>query len=1335
MRLSLAALVCIALPLQAVNWHNDLDITADVHNQNISVIGTNELKAPIHVVSSSADILVSIDADSIITSSLQLYFFADTGRIITFSVVNDLILRGSQTDFLITFSGDGDLKFWIKGGKQLTFTENTTTRAGALFYVLEGPTGATTPIVTFGRFPLHSFPNPEPNLHAFVNVGANSAIAFAAQTATSTGTATQVGDIFFDATQIVGNTGRLVLNIENGASVLAAGSLITTLADPVLADIDDTIPAGLASRFEIINSGAAQGRWSAPLVVNSNKTWTPLMINPFCEAPTTSIRHGFIIGANGVLTINDQSYLDYVVTVTNISPDPVITMTVLDYPCERFTEQVIKDRNPAALIIDGSTETNITPAMIIMNGDSAAYFRSGVNCEGIVTTTLMPDTPVSFLVNPDQNLRTEGTILFDVEGRLDVRGDPNGENALNILSLEVNPTGGSVFIEGTDTVFPLRTFAKTNGVYDQYGTGCFMINNRMNIFDAALQHTDQNHPVFENNIVAQSSPAYIGGESRSLGCPGAAQENAIAFYNAQFLVHTSAAATGVDFKVPNNDSDNQSNFTFYYNGRCIDQGSGRSLILGTNVGSVAEDQAHIINRDSHLDVMQEVAGSAVDQRLSLLVAPNNTKVTEGIVGTITDQFSIQTIFLGHASNISIGTNGDTGTDPDGNPFVLTTFPEIFINGDYFSFTTQGGALNNPSASMTTGEGGIFVDKNGVFDIASNRRASVATMVTKSRNASIDLPKSKVLFGPRVGLAQWQLNLNDPNQLTIVPLGESLSDFNVDWKNTTKDYCTAPVNVPYELPSTPAAGASPAVTNANLIGLPLIKGSVEQMQFTNARLGDQAQVVVDGGLVREMVFLTGDVSATAPTGFLVLQNDAIVGLGSADRNVDSLDSAVVLGVNGVTLVANGNGTVHLNKNTIINNVCHILTGTAFGINGPQQLLIDSDVPRELRVKSDGVLDLTSFTNTNQQLAIGGQVKVVFEPGAKLLLGAGTFIFTDQGSAELSPFIDGDLPVGTTPSDTDAFRVKWIGGSGPVIFEENSRLLIPRSTILGVETDSILNITTVNVIWQFRDAAQLLVGTPELFGGALQVGNVLNNIGHTIDFGIVVNGISAGVNVDSQGFMGFGVGICDKQQPAPNDWRIDRLFNVNAIGLGLPEGTWRAQQIYPGSDINASLIALAPVAAQYTLSFSRFNAEILGGSNIILTNSALGFFNPVVGTTSGVISGRYSAGILSSKPTLLDSSKTPNALDPRDISGSAATLFDFLSMNDYAAQGYCTATIFQSALGTLTIGYVDGTTINRVPRTTLRSGLAAVGPERALAIGGVGLALNASDRAPAIAVLNP
>lgn len=1314
-----------------VLWHNDSAISASVFNDNIDVQGTNHFVAPITVAATTQDVSISISADSIITSSRPLYLYTTSGHTISFTCSNDLILTGSVTDFLITHSGNGIVSCLVFGGKALRFTKLTGSgAAGAYYYqIMDAANSSQTQFIGIG-FPV---------ANAYVQVGPQSGLSFAAPTPVDSG-ATEQASMVWVQSGLDTAAGRFVLQLENGSSFIIEGSYITTLTAPTFADIDVTRPAGRLATALI--SGTA-----GCMVVNNNLTWTQLMRDPFYENNYTTIRHGFVLGANGNLEVNAGSYLDYVVTKTNQTLDLTTPLSVINNPCQRFINQITKDRNAAALIVDGNTDPLAGKAQITLNGNSAIYFRSGVDCLGVSTisaATTLQSQVLTFTIDPNKNIDTEGTILFDVEGFLNINGTGgSNENVLNVLSLQVTPTGGSVFIEGSDTVFPLRTYARdANGVYLRYGSGCFLFNNRANFNNVWLQHTDENHAVYENNIVAQSAPTYVGGDSLVLNAPNAAPENAAAFYNSGILVHTNLAMTGMTFSFPNNDAvaGNTDYLKFYYNGRCLDQGTGRQFVMGTEVGALASDFSHIINRDGQLDVMQDVvqtvtSASALVQTLQCIVAPNNQKVVEGLTQDITGEYSVHSLFLGYASNESIGTDADVGTNIyTGATFPLVTFPTLAINGDFFAFSTQGGTLSKPETSSVTGEGGMFVDKNGEVTIGSTFRAWFGEMVTKSHNAIIDLPKEQCFWAPRIGIAQWQLDLSIPAQTEVINANTSLSDYTLDWKNVTKDWCNAPVNVPYELPYVPQPGQAPLVTNANLLSMPVIRGSVDQMQVKNSRVGDQAQLLVDGGLVRELVFLNGADSGVAPTGLLVVQNNALVGLGTAHRNVDSLDASVKLGINGITLVANGNGVIRLNEDTLIDNVCHVLTGTAFGVTEQQSLIITSDVPRELRVKSDGVIDLTQFNTALKKFVISGKVVLVFEPGAKMLLNGGILEFSGQAIMKGEPFNSQGLPVSSELSTTDSTRVKIIG-DGAINFTEGSQLQVFEGVQLGVETDAILGITTSRQHWNLLDDAQIYIGSEDEWGGAFQVGNVTSQTGHSIQFLLTLSGIGTLFELNSRGFWGLGVGVVNNGSGKNvNDWFVRRLYNVDLYAITDSEGTIRHQQIYPGTADGAALFAMGPSTSSVTYNFDRIKAEILGGGNMLYT-AATTSFHPAVLNTIGQVDANQYIGVFSSKATLLDTSKTPNDTNPVDMTFVPAGLFILMAMNSYANQAGGTAAIFQSSLGTATTGYVDGTTIVRPTAGSLRLGAAQVGPDRALKIGAAGLALEATSRAPSYSVLNP
>lgn len=1343
-------------------WIDNPSITepsafAPVVDENLYIAGVNRLVDHIHIAAISQDVLVTVSvAEAVVTTSDfnapgVLHIFADAGRTVTFDVKEDLTFRGSSRDLLITYSGAGSLIFNVAGSIHLSFT-SLEQEQGAKFLVNVDSFARVSGFNTlFTRFPVGDLPPSNQDLNAFVNVGAKSLFGFIAPAGSAGNSAT----IAFDPSNTYDHLGRLILQVQNGGSIdirVSPNSAGTGngFGDITLSDINLASTGGITStgNFEIIN---ANGDWAGLLVVNSNTQWAQLQSNPWCEAVVSTTPVGFVLGQNGTLTTNDNTYLDYVGTVTNYSYSPTVLPSVLE---EQNLEGIpaftyVKDRNPSAFIVDGSSDPFASPrAEIIMEGKSAIYFRSGVDRDGVTTFSVfdpaLGDFVISFTIPPDEaehGLAGYGEIVFDVEGPVDITGaQPVGENVLNILSLYVSPTGGSVFIESPEVSFPLRTYARdANGDYLQYNKACFMINNRATFINASLQHTDNLHLIFDKNFPDQSEASYIGGESWKL-CEDRPRPNFV-LNNSQVLLHTSAAATGVDFLTPQVTLGNNSYLKFYYNGRCVDQGTGRELVLGTNIGALASDLNTVINRDAHLDIYQEQAqASPQAQVLNLIVAPNNNKVVEGLPANgneILNEFSIQTIFLGWGSNISIGTNASVGTDPVTSlTFLLTTTPELYINGDFFSFETQGGETNQPEMSMTTGQGGIFVDKNGVIEIEANKRANVGTMITKSRNASIDLPKRQVFFDLRIGIAQWRLDLGDPDQREIVAEGQSLSDYTLDWANITKDYCATPTTsgfVPYEPVNTPAACQCLAITNQNLTGIPVVRGIVDQFQVKNSRLGDQVHLLVDGGIIRELIMLTGNTSADAPVGVIVLENDAQLGLGTAHRNVDSDDGQVVLGLNGIILVPNGNAQVILNEDVLINNVCPILTGTLFGDVVRDQLLITSVVPREIRVKNEGVLDLSAFMTENQELVIGGDVTLVFEPGSQLIMGGGRLRISENAKVIFQPYFNEGQPAGTTLTSTNPFRVRWTG-SGNFIMSENAKMIIERGAYVGIESagyitesdtigvdqtdDVVVNCSYItSQTWTIRDSAQILIGSETEFGGSLQVGNTmdLTGSGARIDWQLELNGIGATIDTNSQGLLGLGVGVVDKPEDVPNTWLVDRTFNVENITIKLTQGTLRASQIYSGDNKLAGLIAFGRVGS-FNFTFDNLNVDILGGGNMILLNQDGPIVPTVLNTKTTTV------GILSSTEMLTDLSKIGLFVNPF----TPATLFNYLAVNEYNDQSTKLATIAQNTLGSPSAGYIDQGLIVRDSEFRIQGLNTVVDPSRSVEQGVVGMALDNATR---------
>ncbi len=1218
-----------------VNWHNlsdtgcgsgttDPGITMNVIDQNIDVIGTNALVGGIHVEARTCDITISVtNGDAIITGTgnrcdgvstapAMLYLFAALGRTISFNLENNLAFTGTASngvplDLLVTASGGGTIQFILHDGKSVSFTALNAGDGGTFFIE-----GMTTPPTTTVIFENSSFVTTSHH-HAQVIVGPRSFMGFASQI----GVGSAFASLIFKSSPFRG----LRLVIENGGGLNIAGfAADLTLPDFSIGDIDFSMPTNATPNFVVeslfLGDGAKiPGDGANVQIVNNNQQdCQQLLYNPFCQStPYTGVLSGFVLTAPSTITVNDQSYIEYIGTATNTC----CTFTLYDECGVPMTMQRL--RNASALIVDSPSID--LPASIILNGSSAFYFVSGVSNCGTVS--------YDFTVNTSILSDCAGNIVLDVAGPLSIFGSSPDETTVEILSLQVAPTGCPVTVDSTlsDSNFPRRTFARQpDGHYVQYNLGAFLISSQLSFFDTSLDHTDTIHKVYEHfnlgNPNLFSEPTYIGSDSYLFPCHAGEPRPTISFVNSKFRVHNSVASTGVDFLFPNEvDLGNTSSLIFYNNGFCIDKGYGRNMILGTDI--CFEPCITTTDMDSHLNVFQTSADAgASNLNLWLITGFNTNCITQGIPSqaAIAGQNAVQTIFLNNGSNFSIGTNGSVGIDPTtGTPFVLTVTANVLIDGSYYSFDTRGGVLAFPQSVSTTGQGGIFVDMLGVLSLLNNRIASFGTMVTKSRNGVVNLPSNQAFFEPRVGIAEWQPNLSDPVQRLLVAPGQSLSDYTLDWGAAMKTYCcndfcvTPYCFIPYTIEEVPAPCAAPAVTQNNLVNLPTVQGEVDQMQILRSRMGDFVHLLVDGGFIRELIFLHGFNTAEGPFGFIVMQNDSLVGLGTSHKDVDSLEASIVLGVNGVMLVPNGNANIELNEDIIINNVCHILSGTAFGLNGPNVLSISSTTPKELRIKSTGVLDLSQFTTPSQIIEFTGQVRLVCEPGARIILNGGIMRFSGQAEWFLEPEFDTQvmaLPA-VNVNSTDNVRVK-LSGTGIIEMIEDSSMFIGQNAFFGVETFPTCTPIT-NILWVLNNSASIQIGNISNPGGAFQVGDtVVTSPAQSISLQLELSGQGALFEINQNGFFGLGVGIVQKlPNDNPNTWLVGCLSNVTTVSLVVggpfgitgasPGGTFSHNQIAPGNFPEASLLAIGSTGS-YTFAFNPANSVILGGGNMVQINCA-------------------------------------------------------------------------------------------------------------------------------------
>jgi len=1337
--------------------------TCDVVDENLVI--KDDVLLPlggIRIEAIHKDVTVTVTKDVVLSGhwagESDFYLVAAEGRTIRFELDHDLTFTGSSAitgdDLLIVQSGPGTVEVAIEDGKVFELASKNCS-GGAQYYVLMYgginaprdeycdeyqapccPIDCCDEYACGGLFsgcgeygdeycspgsgcnenslsrPTLSFVSlQDESTRARIKnrrivIGPKSRMGFISSR--KTGIGQDSGIIQFDPA--IECLSRMTLEIADTAGFNVSGRY-TCQRDGgciTLCNIQQNVTAGDQAIWRIVN-GLGSEFASGLLVLDKNETLPSLLIDPFLNngaredfinyrGSFCGIQPGVVIGANGILNIESDSYLDFVGLALNQLPCPCPIMQDMCNP-----RKILKMRNPSALIIDGNFNPQATDAQIIFGERAALFVRSGVGEDGTIRDEFDMDP---FTVDAANRMHGVGNIVFDVEGRLDVMGTLGVDcdcitSKIELLSLEVFPTGGSVFVGSGETNFPLRTFNTEDNELLMYNCGAFLINNQMTLSNTALSHTDECHEVCPNNDL-RSEPAYIGGETFKL--LGSDIRPSIRFINAELNVHTDVAFTGLDLVVPNFVDSlgvlraNLSDFTFFSNGPCVDNGTGRQMILGTRIGSTAADGCSRIDADAHLDIMQQEDAviSEVnpldpngDQTLDLRSAMNDDSINGNI--TDTEGTSIHTIFLGGTSNISIGVNADS------TGFNIDTHPWLRIAGNVFSFAARNAV---PTRSMISGNNAIFVDLNGEFSIEPGFIASICVMVIKSHNGIVNLPADQVFFCDGAGIATWNVNLANPDDQIIVGPDQSLSTYVFNWLLAKKD---CPNFTPFNCCTTSCT--CPVVTEENVTGLPTIQGEIDDLQIQGTRIGDPAEFLIDGGYVRRLTFIPSGCTAEAPVAIIVLRNGGRIGL----------DSTTTLGLNGVTIIADGSGQVVVNDDLVINNVCAIVKGPNFESCDVVEFF--SAVQHEIRVKSTGTLNLASFTDVTDIVSIAGQLKLVLEPGAKVITGAGTLRFAGDSSLLFEPAVnaeafftaiphgahDEDLAVTTVDAanthnilssltnfgeglhNTDNFRVRLIGG-GTIELVDNAAATLPFNAFVGVETinTATCSIPTTDLTLNIADNGSFAIGHFNYNeGGVLQIGNV-EDMGedHTVNFTLTLDGENATFSIGSRGFFGLGVGIerFDGQPEllttrarvcstnfVPNENIVDTLSNVGEITFNFFNGLFQHDRIFSGNDVNASLVAVGNNAGMtFNINFevpdenisptlertSDFNVS--GGANFVLVEEGTGGIHPVVLDQNGVMSNRLIAGIMAS--TLLQTSN----VDQEGLSGVG--FFNFLKTYD-------------------------------------------------------------------------
>jgi len=415
-----------------------------------------------------------------------------------------------------------------------------------------------------------------------------------------------------------------------------------------------------------------------------------------------------------------------------------------------------------------------------------------------------------------------------------------------------------------------------------------------------------------------------------------------------------------------------------------------------------------------------------------------------------------------------------------------------------------------------------------------------------------------------------------------------------------------------------------------------------------------------------------------------------GLGSRKWNENSVNAWNVLGKDFVTICPLGDGTIDLNDDVLVADRQALVASDKFGNGFVHRVTFTSDQPREIRVPAGMELDLSSFGRGDhqQQLAFGGQVKLIFEEGATLRLpdaptfdstGKPNFVLYFNDQAELIfeggsqggtylPFVDTDAAATSANA-----RIRIIG-QGQIWLNKNAHLRVNDTALVGVETDLLTPITDLTI--SIQREGRMDIGDETLPGGAFQVGNPTLQEA-SISFTLALGGPTSTFHIDREGFFGLGAGVFNKDgnvngsaavgnnpvvdgngvaipaggfpqfnpdtTPA-GGWQIKPLFNVASVNVQIANGIFDHSNIFDGSSSNASLLAVGP-AGSYVWSQSNQDVTFVrGGGNLMLVPSTTPLYSANVWNYAGQVATGESYGILASGQLLLD----------REVTGDLASV---------------------------------------------------------------------------------
>ncbi len=724
-----------------------------------------------------------------------------------------------------------------------------------------------------------------------------------------------------------------------------------------------------------------------------------------------------------------------------------------------------------------------------------------------------------------------------------------------------------------------------------------------------------------------------------------------------------------------------------------------------------------------------------------------------------------------------------------------------------------------------------------FDVPIALRVAQSTLTTYNPMGTLTVPFDQLKFLKGVqpynidtdfAIAQGQ-NVDLSFQRRANGLS---SDLTIPW-STVKKNTSLPFKNINLLPEFERAFGGAATTRnvgvqTTAVTLPtsgLIKfGSgvaIEQLGIAGATTANPITMYLTGdgtsfATIREVVSVASANSPFVPgegaNAAIFMDKDASLGIGSRSWNSNSVNAWNLLGKNKVTLVPNGNCIVELNEDVIISDAQPIIPTTNFGATGAQRITFYSEAPREFRIPAGGELDLSAFgglsNGTNQQITFDGNVKVIFEPGATLrfpnvghsnnqkgpvlyMNGRSQLIFEGLNDRDSTRLAARNL---SSSNNVSVGRSRIIG-CGKIWLNKNATMKIMDSACVGIEADS--RTLETDILVSIAKEAALLIGDPNAAGGILQVGNVTDlsnggNIFTNVYFTLRLNGPRALVHMDRQAFLGFGAGVVSRYQLQSgslnsqlNNMTVQSLYNVADVAIRAAQGSFSHNQVYDGTNSEASLLAIGP-ASSYTVDLGVATESIWrGGGNMVyvtedatantplqisVLSTAQGLSDEYTRNVSGVATGlntvartsnngkvsMMGSGIISRQITqasmqypgpLLDIEKissyyltnvladsdngsAPTLLGGKHFTGPQPDVFRYLSFTPFANQTPSKYCVLGSTQFEFKIGYILGTAITR---TTAIPMLGTAKPDGAAKVGALLAATLDTNGNPALYTL--